>query len=114
MKNEQRDRYVCQDYPDGKEIHELARSHGLSEGRVSQILKKNKITRRPRNTVELHALSAYYTQIGLHLYHYRYEHGIDLWTVVADFRWSGITIRKVEKGTKPHRAAGPAGHCCLN
>jgi hypothetical protein len=100
MKNIQRDIYVGQDYREGKEIHELSRSYGLSERRISQILQIRGIPRRPRTSSEKKALSRQHSRIGIHLYNFRFEHNIELFKAVEDLGWSGITIRKVEKGTK--------------
>lgn len=99
MNNNERDQYVCQDYLDGKEIHELSRIYGLSERRISQILKANKITRRPRNSVEKKALSREHARLGIHLYTFRFDRGIDLFDAADDLGWSAIKLRKIEKGT---------------
>lgn len=98
MTTETRDEYLCQDYLDRKEIHELSRSYGLSERRVSQILQANGVPRRPRNNHKK-ALSAAHSRLGLHLYNFRFEHGIDLFDAADAMGWSAITLRKVEKGT---------------
>ena len=45
---ESRDKDIAADYNDGKEIGEIARGYGLTERRVSQILRAEGITLRPR------------------------------------------------------------------
>lgn len=59
----ERDQYICQDYTDGMEIHELSRTYGVSERRISQILSENNITRRPRSTQQKSALSNHHTRL---------------------------------------------------
>ena len=99
MKIEQRDGFICQDYQDGKDIHELSRSHGLSERRISQILQLHNIPRRPRTVSEKRSLSRGHVRLGLHLYSHRFERGIDLFDAAEELGWSAIKLRKVEKGT---------------
>lgn len=94
-----RDSFLCQDYGDGREIHELARSYGISERRVSQILKANEITRRPRASTDKKPLSAEHARIGLHLHKHRFERNLDPHTAANELGWSVIKLRKVEKGT---------------
>ena len=64
MKIEQRDAYLCQDYLDGTKINELARSYGLSERRVSQILQANNVPRRPRPQGGKKPLSHEHARLG--------------------------------------------------
>ena len=59
----ERDQYICQDYTDGMEIHELSRTYGVSERRISQILHEYDIPRRPRNTQQKTALSNHHTRL---------------------------------------------------
>lgn len=99
MKIEQRDAYLCQDYQDGTEINELARSYGLSERRVSQILQANNIPRRPRPQGGKKPLSHEHARLGIHLYTHRFDRGIELHDAANDLGWSTIHLRKVEKGT---------------
>lgn len=99
MNTTHRDSYLCQDYLDGKEINELARSYGISERRVSQILYQNDITRRPRAASEKKPLSAEHARLGLHLYTHRFERGVEVYDAANELGWSVIKLRKVEKGT---------------
>lgn len=94
-----RDKLIVQDYRDGKEIHELRRIWGLSERRISQILRAQGVTRRPRRMGEKQALSRVHARIGLALYEYRTDNGVELFEAANDLEKSAIFIRKVEKGT---------------
>lgn len=96
--NIERDSYLCQDYEDGKEIHELARSYGLSEKRISQILQAGGITRRPRVLNHKKSLSREHTRIGIHLYTHRHRLDIGVTDAANDLGWSVIKLRKVEQG----------------
>ena len=100
MNTSSRDDDLCQDYKDGMEINELARAYGLSERRVSQILRSNGIDRRPRRSGGKKALSSMHVRLGLHLYHYRHQNQIDLCVAADEIGWSSIALRKVENGTK--------------
>ena len=95
----ERDGFLCQDYLDGKEINELARSYGVSERRVSQILQSNNIDRRPRAAKDKKPLSAEHVRLGLQLYAYRFERGLDPFEAANELGWSAIKLRKVEQGT---------------
>lgn len=99
MNTNERDAFLCQDYQEGMEINELARSYGLSERRVSQILRANNIVRRPRVAADKKPLSAEHARIGLHLHKYRFERNLDPHTAATELGWSVIKLRKVEKGT---------------
>lgn len=93
-----RDVYICQDYLDGKEIVDLARTYGLTGTRISQILKAGGIKRRKPNRRDKQALSKLHVRIGLHLYQYRRDNGLDLTTVANDLELSAIKVRRIEKG----------------
>jgi hypothetical protein len=100
MEITQRDEFVCQDYHDGKDIHELSRTHGLSERRISQILKDRGIIRRPRNSTQKKPLSREHARLGLYLYTFRLEKGFDVYDAANDLGWSRIKLRKIENGIK--------------
>lgn len=95
-----RDNFLCQDYKDGKEINELARSYGLSERRISQILSHRNIPRRPRPMAGKKALSQVHTRIGLHLYTYRFNKKLEAMEAADAIGWGVIKLRKVEKGVR--------------
>jgi len=97
--NIERDNYICQDYQDGKQLHELARCYGLSEKRVSQILVENNIPRRPRTLRNKKSLSRTHTRIGVHLYTFRHKMDVGVTDAANDLGWSVIKLRKVEQGT---------------
>lgn len=99
MNTTDRDSCLCQDYLDGTEIHELARTYGISERRVSQILYGQGIARRPRATSEKKPLSAEHARLGLHLYSHRFDRGVEVYDAANELGWSVIKLRKVEKGT---------------
>lgn len=96
---QQRDDYLCQDYVSGTEIHELSRSYGISERRVSQILREHGVPRRARLGFEKKPLSAEHARIGLHLHKFRFSRHRDPHTAANELGWSVIKLRKVEKGT---------------
>lgn len=98
MPNTNRDKYLCQDYRDGKDINELARSYGISERRVAQILRKQGVTLRARSLTEKKPLSAEHARIGMHLYNYRFDRGIEPYEASLQIGWSMLKLRKVEKG----------------
>ncbi|MCG7628947.1 hypothetical protein MHM88_14140 [Epibacterium sp. MM17-32] len=100
MNNNERDKYICQEYKEGGSIGELARTYGLTEERIGQILRENGVPRRPRGVKEKRPLSALHSRIGLHLYNYRFDRGIELYPAAKDLGWSALKLRKVEKGVK--------------
>jgi hypothetical protein len=91
--------YICQDYADGKEVPELARTYGLSSRRITQILNAAGITRRKPKRRDKQALSKVHVRIGLHLYQFRKDKGVDLMDASNDLDPSSIKIRRIEKGT---------------
>lgn len=98
MSNTERDTYIGQDYSSGIEINELARSYGVCEKRIAQILQIQGISRRPRSEVKKSVVSGSHVRLGLHLYNYRFENHIELHDASRDLGWSPIKLRKVEKG----------------
>ncbi len=98
MKTTERDTYICQDYSDGKEISELARSYGISDRRVAQILRANGVQLRPRSAEEKKPLSPLHARIGMHLYNYRFDRGFEPYSASMEMGWSMLKLRKVEKG----------------
>ncbi|NOD70158.1 hypothetical protein [Ruegeria sp. HKCCD7303] len=98
MKTTERDTYICQDYSDGKEISELARSYGISDRRVAQILRANEVQLRPRTTEEKKPLSPLHVRLGMHLYNYRFNRGLEPYDAATEMGWSMLKVRKVEKG----------------
>lgn len=100
MNNNERDEYICQEYKDGVAVGEISRSYGISERRVTQILRENGVAMRPRNQKAKRPLSATHARIGLHLYNHRFDRGIELHSAANDLGWSAIKLRKVEKGTR--------------
>lgn len=80
----------------------MARTYGLSEKRIKQILKVRKIPRRAyKKLTDKQAISQVHVRIGLCLYTYRMDHGIELFEAANDLERSMIRIRKIEKGTSP-------------
>lgn len=94
-----RDEYIVQDYSDGKDIREISRSYGLSSKRVIQILDENEVDRRPQRSGTRGPLSEFHRRLGLHLYNFRYDKGLEPVDVANKLGWSIIKLRKVEQGT---------------
>lgn len=99
MSTETRDSYLCEDYASGTEIGELSRMYGICERRVGQILRLNNIPVRPRPVKEKKPLSSQHTRLGLHLYHYRHERGVEPREAADNLGWFVLKLRKVEMGT---------------
>lgn len=93
-----RNEYVCQDYADGMEINELARTYGVSERRISQILVEHRVPRRPKNPVDKKPVSAQHVRLGLYLYNFRFDRGTEPHEAANALGWSVIKLRKIEKG----------------
>ncbi|MDE4133730.1 helix-turn-helix domain-containing protein [Phaeobacter sp. QD34_3] len=100
MNNRERDDYIAQEYKGGMSIGEIARSYGISERRVSQILREKEISLRPRSSKPKGPLSAAHARVGLHLYNYRFARCMELDFAARDLGWSRIKLRKVEKGVR--------------
>lgn len=100
MDNRERDNYIVQEYQSGMSIGEIARGYGISERRVSQILRENGIALRPRRSEPKRPLSAAHARVGLHLYNYRFARCMELDIAARDLGWSRIKLRKVEKGVR--------------
>lgn len=101
MKDATRNSHICEEYKDGKEVGDLARTYGLTERRTQQILRANGVVLRPRTTGDKKPISKLHAKIGLALYNYRFDHDIELYDAANDLGWSAIKVRKVEQGVGP-------------
>lgn len=96
-----RNKCICEDYTDGKEIPELSRTYGITNKRVRQILNEHEIERRtPKRGRYAPVLSRVHERIGLDLYHYRAERGIEAVDAANDLGWNVIKLQRVEAGQK--------------
>jgi hypothetical protein len=98
VKTSERDTLLVQDYADGKEIPELARSSGLGERRVRQILDEQGVERRKKSRAAPQALSQRHVALGLRLYNSRFTQRMDVTMAAAALGWSSVRLRKVERG----------------
>lgn len=84
---------------DKQEIAALARLHGMSEKRITQILQEQGVTLRKRTRDNTHRpISRLHERIGLRLYDFRVENEISLDTASIDLQMSKIRLRRIEKG----------------
>lgn len=97
----QRDRDICQEYLEGKEIQELARTYGVGDRRISQILTAAEIKRRSPRGRERKPLSRVHVRVGLKLYQHREDRQLQCTEVGNDLEMSAIRVRKIEKGLAP-------------
>lgn len=95
----ERDQYIVQDYQAGQDLKTLSRSYGVTERRISQVLKEQGVAvKRRHREFEREPISSQHERIGRHLVDFRFEKDIDRREAANQLGWGYHKLRKVEEG----------------
>jgi hypothetical protein len=94
-----RDQYIIQDYKAQTSVKSLARSYGLTDRRIMQILQGNnvEIRRRPKR-FEKSPISKQHERIGRSIADYMFDNEVDLYEASNALGWSFSKLRKTIEG----------------
>lgn len=95
---ENRDDYIVAEYRNGRSVEEIARQNGLTPRRIKQILSGNHVVLRRKQAGETKPISRMHELIGLHLYFFRDDQGMEAIDAANKLGWSLIRFRKIERG----------------
>jgi hypothetical protein len=96
---EDRDQYIIQDYKAQTSVKSLARSYGLSDRRIMQILNGQGVEIRPRlKRFEIEPISKQHERIGRFIADYVFDNEIDLYQASIAIGWNFSKLRKTFEG----------------
>jgi hypothetical protein len=94
-----RDQYIIQDYKAQTSVKSLARSYGLSDRRIMQILNGQGVEIRPRlKRFEIEPISKQHERIGRFIADYVFDNEIDLYQASIAIGWNFSKLRKTIEG----------------
>jgi hypothetical protein len=94
-----RDQYIIQDYKAQTSVKSLARSYGLSDRRIMQILNGQGVEIRPRlKRFEIEPISKQHERIGRSIADYVFDNEIDLYQASIAIGWNFSKLRKTIEG----------------
>jgi hypothetical protein len=94
-----RDQYIIQDYKAQTSVKSLARSYGLTDRRIMQILQGNNVEIRPRlKRFEIEPISKQHERIGRSIADYMFDNEVDLYQASNALGWSYGKLRKTIEG----------------
>jgi hypothetical protein len=94
-----RDQYIIQDYKAQTSVKSLARSNGLTDRRIMQILNGHGVEIRPRpKRFEIEPISKQHERIGRSIADYMFDNEVDLYEASNALGWSFSKLRKTIEG----------------
>jgi hypothetical protein len=94
-----RDHYIIQDYKAQTSVKSLARSNGLTDRRIMQILNGHGVEIRPRpKRFEIEPISKQHERIGRSIADHMFDNEVDLYEASNALGWSFSKLRKTIEG----------------